>query len=164
MHLLRIAKFHESMEETAIGPWHVAVGETVAAGQILVELITDKSVIELEAPVSGILMAQLAAEKSVVPVGTVIAAIGEAGEPIPDGIDNDNQRLREARHEAWQTPASPAPPPPAPAKPTATVQAAPAARQLAREQGIELADVAAWCGKSLVHLKDVEGYLNAKRS
>lgn len=171
MHLLRIAKFHESMHEAAIGPWRVAVGDTVAVGQPLVELITDKSVIELETPAAGVLLARFAPEKSVVPLGYVIAAIGNPGEPVPEGIDAENQRLRQELAEAVQAavPALPqpeaAPVPPPPAKPSGIApQAAPAARQLARERGIDLAEVAAWCGKSLIHLKDVEGYLNAKRS
>lgn len=171
MHLLRITKFHESMHEAAIGPWRVAVGDTVAAGQPLVELITDKSVIELEAPATGVLLAKFAPEKSVVPLGYVIAAIGNSDERVPEGIAAENQRLRQELSEALQA-AVPAPPrpetAPAPqpsAKPAGTApQAAPAARQLARERGVDLAEVAAWCGKSLIHLKDVEGYLNAKRS
>jgi pyruvate dehydrogenase E2 component (dihydrolipoamide acetyltransferase) len=89
----------------------------------------------------------LAAVKSVLPTGYVVAIIGQAGEAVPD-VAAANARLLEGRtgKKKAAVPAAPAVAPVAPAAPAADpglLRATPAARRLAREKGIDLARVKA---------------------
>src|SRR6266702_6865110 len=61
--------------------WLKQPGATVAKGEPIVEIETDKITVEIEAPASGVLRDVTANEGDVVPVGRTIAVIGEAGAP-----------------------------------------------------------------------------------
>lgn len=72
---ISIPKLGITMEEGTIAEWLVANGESVAAGQPIYVVETDKVESEIEAPVAGVIA--LIGEPGVTyPVGTVIAAIG----------------------------------------------------------------------------------------
>lgn len=158
--VIEIPKLYENMDEATIGPWQIQVGACVDEGDVLLELITDKMVAEFEAPVSGTVLAIYATEKSTVPVGYALCAIGEAGSVPPEvgaenaaklaahsavSLDMDLSILEEKEPE--EKPARP------------TFRAAPAARSAARKLGIDLAEVAAACGREIIHRKDVEDYV-----
>ena len=64
--------------------WLKAEGETVAKGEPLLEIETDKVTVELEAPADGTLAGVRAAEGDEVPVGRAIAFVLAAGESVPD--------------------------------------------------------------------------------
>lgn len=66
------------ISEATIIKWMKAVGDRVEKDEIIVEVETAKSVVEVEAPVSGTLTAILFEEDEVVEVGTEIATIEEA--------------------------------------------------------------------------------------
>jgi len=72
-----------AMEEGTIVKWLKAEGEPVEKGEPLLEILTDKVNMEIEAQDSGILLKILKREGEVVPVTQVIGYIGEPGE-IPD--------------------------------------------------------------------------------
>ena len=63
--------------------WRKKEGERVGKGEVLLEVETDKAVVEIEAPADGILAGIEAAEGAVVPVGQTIAWIVQAGEAVP---------------------------------------------------------------------------------
>ncbi|MFF0990156.1 dihydrolipoamide acetyltransferase family protein [Kocuria nitroreducens] len=76
----------EGLTEAEILAWRVAPGETVTVNQVLVEIETAKSVVELPSPYAGTVLDLLAAEGSTVEVGTPIIAVvspGESPEPAP---------------------------------------------------------------------------------
>ncbi len=77
-------KMSDHMEEGRIVRWRVSEGQTVEAGQVILEVETDKAVVELEAPASGILKGIRAAEGAWVPVGETIAFVADQGEILPD--------------------------------------------------------------------------------
>jgi len=58
-----------------VGPWHAGVGESVRAGRLLVELVTDKAAFELEAPGTGTLVEIRAERGATVGPGEVLAVI-----------------------------------------------------------------------------------------
>src|SRR5438874_1898260 len=60
--------------------WLKAPGETVAQGEMLMEIETDKATVEIEAPASGVVANVTAQPGDVIPVGQVIAVILAAGE------------------------------------------------------------------------------------
>lgn len=78
----------EGLTEAEIVAWHVAVGDVVEINQIVVEIETAKSIVELPSPYAGEVSAIMVEVGVTVPVGTPIIAIGEpaAGEP-DDGPD-----------------------------------------------------------------------------
>jgi len=77
-------KLGQSEETVTLVRWRKQVGETVAKGDILFEIETDKAVLEVESHYIGTLLKIVAAEGATVPVQTTVAFVGEPGEPVPD--------------------------------------------------------------------------------
>ena len=73
----------QSVEACTIVRWLKQPGDTVASGELLCEIETDKAAFEVESTAAGTLLAQLAAEGEEVPVLSPIAAVGEPGEQAP---------------------------------------------------------------------------------
>ena len=69
-------KMGDAMEEGTLISWHKQDGETVSVGDVIGEIETDKSNVEIEAEEAGVLHLQ-AQPGAVLPVGSVIAVIGE---------------------------------------------------------------------------------------
>jgi pyruvate dehydrogenase E2 component (dihydrolipoamide acetyltransferase) len=67
--------------EAVLQGWTVAVGVPFAAGDVIATIETDKAVVDVEAEIDGVLLRTVAAEGTAVAVGTVIAVLGEVGEP-----------------------------------------------------------------------------------
>jgi pyruvate dehydrogenase E2 component (dihydrolipoamide acetyltransferase) len=118
--------------------WRKQPGDAVKRGDIIAEVETDKGVIEVEVFADGVIERLIVPPGAEVPVGTAMATIREAGgsakvvapQPSPPPV------LRPA--VATAAAASPVPPP----QPTGTrSRASPAARELARTLGIDLATV-----------------------
>lgn len=75
-----LPKVDMDMETGQISRWYAKDGDTVAKGQLLFEIETDKAAMEVDAPASGILADISAAEGTVVPVGQAVAWIYAEGE------------------------------------------------------------------------------------
>jgi 2-oxoisovalerate dehydrogenase E2 component (dihydrolipoyl transacylase) len=74
----------EGLTEAEIVQWRVKVGDTVAINDVLVEIETAKSLVELPSPFAGVIVALLAAEGETVPVGKAIIQVdSESGVPAP---------------------------------------------------------------------------------
>ncbi|GLK10516.1 dihydrolipoamide acetyltransferase family protein [Streptosporangium carneum] len=157
----------EGLTEADIVVWRVAVGDTVTVNQIIVDIETAKSVVELPSPYAGEVVELLAAEGQVVAVGSPIIAIrtadaqaaapaapaeGEAGGPEPKLLvgygARDAGRSRRRRGAAPSGAAAPAVTPPAapavtpPAAPSRDrPRAKPPVRKLAKVLGVDLAAV-----------------------
>jgi 2-oxoisovalerate dehydrogenase E2 component (dihydrolipoyl transacylase) len=67
----------EGLTEAEIVTWRVKEGDTVAINEILVEIETAKSLVELPSPFAGVVQSLMVSEGETVPVGTPIIAIGE---------------------------------------------------------------------------------------
>src|ERR1043165_6250134 len=72
-----------TMEEGRLVEWKKNEGDAVAQGDVLAEVETDKAVMELVARASGTLIKQAVAAGATVPVASVVAWIGNAGEAVP---------------------------------------------------------------------------------
>ena len=70
----------EGLGEGEIVRWHAAPGEAVKADQVLVDVETDKAVVEIPAPVSGVLKIQGGQPGDVIPVGGRLAVLESDGE------------------------------------------------------------------------------------
>ena len=73
-----------TVESVVLLKWLKQVGEVVKRGEPLCEVQTDKANTELESVAKGTLLKQVVAENTEIPVGTVIAYIGEPGENVPE--------------------------------------------------------------------------------
>ena len=121
-----------NMEDGLLVGWLVKEGDTVEAGQPLVEVETAKIQSELETPVSGVVAHIMAAAGSTVDVGAIVAVIGEPGEDVPRPSTAKPQRpARRGRAAAGPRSSDGAGRP-------ATAQVTPVARRLARQHGVEL--------------------------
>ena len=134
----------EMAQETGkIISWLKKEGDAITKGQPLLEVETDKAVVEIEAAADGILAGVKSKEGAVVPVGAVIAWIVAPGEKPPAETSTP---VQSGRTMTGTTPAkaaaSVAPPPAAPsAVATGSVQISPKARRLAKEHGVDITRV-----------------------
>jgi len=71
-----------SVEEVVLLEWRVAAGDTVAEGDILCEVETDKATMEVESTAGGTVLKLLADAGDTVPVKTPIVVVGTTGEDI----------------------------------------------------------------------------------
>ena len=135
---IKTPTFAESISEGTVAVWHKQVGDPVKRDDVLVDIETDKVVIEIFAPADGVLTEILKEEGEVVEseelLGRLEPSVGVREGPAP--------RTKEEGAVADVTPEAP----PAPAAQDASsiqdVAASPAARKLAAEQGIALAGIA----------------------
>ena len=72
-----LPKWGLTMEDGTIVAWHVEVGDTVAEGELIAEVETEKVENELVAPTAGVIAKILVEEDDTVDVGAVLAIIAE---------------------------------------------------------------------------------------
>jgi len=133
-----------TMEEGTLAKWHVKKGDTVASGDILAEIETDKATMEFEAVDEGTIGKILIAEGSEgVKVNAVIAVLLEDGESADDiGAAAPVAAASAPAAEAAPAVAAAAPvsaAPAAPAKDGTRIFASPLARRIAADKGVDLA-------------------------
>jgi pyruvate dehydrogenase E2 component (dihydrolipoamide acetyltransferase) len=160
-------RLSDSMEEGTVLKWLKSVGDEVAVGDELVEIETDKANMVYEADTAGTLTEVIAGEGDTLPIGEVIARVGDASEVKSDGgapqeeaapAEGEAEAEREPaeaepagrRQEAAAEPkdaapvaeaATEAPSAPAPAQAASgdgRVKASPLARRIARDKGLDL--------------------------
>ena len=159
-------KLSDAMVEGRLLQWLKKEGDRVAGGDVLASIETDKAEIELEAFGSGVLRKVLVGEGQTVPVGQMLAVIAEPDEDISGLLGAAPAAA------AVGAPAAPkaevpkaAPPAPAPALAAAPpaeagwVAASPIARRMARDAGIDLAQVKGSGPGNRILERDVEAYL-----
>ncbi len=123
--------------------WRKKEGDRVSKGEPLLEIETDKAVVEVEAPADGILAGIKASEGDEIPVGQTIAWIVGTGEQPPaDGASTAPPSARAGSH-AKSVDAKSAPTSSSPAKgATSALKISPKARRLAKELGVDLSALA----------------------
>jgi pyruvate dehydrogenase E2 component (dihydrolipoamide acetyltransferase) len=120
--------------------WRKKEGDHVSKGEPLLEVETDKAVIEVEAPADGLLMGIQASLGADIPVGQTIAWIVAPGEALPaeSGVPTPTARRGIARKtKALPTPAHAG----GSSAPGSRVKISPKARRLAKELSVDLAAV-----------------------
>ena len=127
---VKVPQLSESVAEATLVSWHKKAGEAVSRDENLIDIETDKVVLELPAPDGGVLVEIIKGDGETVVSGEVIAKIdtaAKAGAVAPKA---------EAPKAAAAAPA------PAAAAPSAAGVAMPAARKILDEKGMSAADVA----------------------
>ena len=129
-------RLSDSMEEGTILKWLVEPGATVKRGQELVEIETDKATMTYEADADGA-VELVAAEGDTLPIGALIARIGEGSATPPAPSAGNGAAVEKPAPVPVPVPAPSAS---APSEPLGDrPKASPLARRLAREQNVDLA-------------------------
>lgn len=147
MHRLKLPRFGQTMEQGTITAWHVAEGDAFDEGDLLYEVESEKSEIEVEAKAPGTVAKLVVAEGDVAEVGDLLAVIADPDEELTDGQisdaiedgagapteasdggDGDGDSDGEGRASRDR-------------RPTGGVKAMPRAKRAAQELGVDLRDV-----------------------
>src|SRR4030042_1707160 len=72
-----------TMEAGTVLQWRKRVGDAVRRDEVLLEIETDKTAVEVTSDAEGVLLAIVVPEGEEVPVGTVLGWVGQAGEVVP---------------------------------------------------------------------------------
>jgi 2-oxoglutarate dehydrogenase E2 component (dihydrolipoamide succinyltransferase) len=126
---VKVPTLSESVSEATLVSWHKKVGQAVKRDENLIDLETDKVVMELPAPADGVLISIAKADGSTVVTGEVIATIDTEGKASVDVA-------------AAAAPANAAPVAAAPAAAVPAMAMSPAAAKIAAENNVSAADVA----------------------
>ncbi|MGT2755892.1 dihydrolipoamide acetyltransferase [Streptococcus ovuberis] len=161
-------KLGVDMQEGEIIEWKKQEGDMVNEGDILLEIMSDKTNMELEAEDSGILIKIVRGDGETVPVTEVIGYLGAEGETVETAsqvVADPSPSISDApvtTTEEAETPAAVAPAPATVKRPAGEkVRATPAARKAARDLGIDLDLVPGTGANGRVHKDDVENFKGA---
>ena len=122
---VKVPQLSESVAEATLLAWHKKQGEAVKRDENLIDIETDKVVLELPAPVDGVLVSILKGDKGTVVAGEVIARIDTEGKATAVALKKE-----EVKEEAKEKP-----------KPPSYPAVMPAAQELAANKGIDTAQI-----------------------
>ncbi|MBU0621147.1 MAG: 2-oxoglutarate dehydrogenase complex dihydrolipoyllysine-residue succinyltransferase [Gammaproteobacteria bacterium] len=150
---VKVPQLSESVSEATLLTWHKKVGEAVSEGENLIDIETDKVVLELPAIKSGVLAKIIKADGTKVASEEVIAQIDTEGV---------------ATVAATSAVAAPAPVPPPSASPNKVssqpAAVSPSARKLAHAHDVDAASVQGSGKKGMVTKEDVQGAVQQSNS
>jgi pyruvate dehydrogenase E2 component (dihydrolipoamide acetyltransferase) len=121
--------------------WRKQEGDRVSKGEPLLEIETDKAVVEIEAPADGILAGIKAAAGADIPVGQTIAWIVAPGEEPPLETASSAPAARGGSHAKAESSPHAGPSDASPQAPPSDIKISPKARRLAKELGIDLSTI-----------------------
>jgi pyruvate dehydrogenase E2 component (dihydrolipoamide acetyltransferase) len=168
----------QTTDEMLIVEWLKAEGDAVAAEEPLLRVQTDKATLEVESITAGTLLAILCPAGETVQAGTAIACVGQPGEEVMIAADSwppssttsfhdgglvsetpattgEGRGLSSPRGQTGEPDSQPAPS----TIPEGKCLASPAARQLAREHGIDLAAVSGSGPEGRIETRDVRALI-----
>jgi 2-oxoisovalerate dehydrogenase E2 component (dihydrolipoyl transacylase) len=173
----RLPDIGEGIAEAEIVAWHVKIGDKVSEDQQVADMMTDKATVEMESPVTGIVVELAGEVGDQVAIGSALMVIEVEGEdaaetPVEVQVEAETPGVEEVAEAETPSPprgegeSSPSPAPAAPAPlpsplPEESAQkhvlASPAVRARAKDLGIDLAVVKA-DGNHVRHA-DLDAYL-----
>ncbi len=159
---IEMPKLSDTMEEGVIAKWNVKEGDTVEAGDIIAEVETDKATMDVEVFDAGTILKIVPGEGDAVPLGGIIAIIGEAGEDIsalleggateaPQKEEKQEVAVEEQKEETTSTPQ-------AASSENGRVKASPLAKKIAADKGIDLTGMSGSGPEGRIIKKDVEDF------
>ncbi len=177
LYKFRLPDIGEGIAEAEIVAWHVKVGDRIEEDANLADMMTDKATVEMESPVSGVVVEIAGEVGDMIPIGSTLAVIEVEGEAeaapeveakVEERIDAETPDV-ETVAEVVSAPAAPEPkaepveatkpvPAPAPTLVDHKVLASPAVRSRAADLGIDLSHVKPSEDGRLRHA-DLDAYL-----
>jgi pyruvate dehydrogenase E2 component (dihydrolipoamide acetyltransferase) len=158
-----IPKIGLVMDTVTVTRWLKSVGDAVNAGDVLLEVESEKSVVEIEAAATGRLAQILVQADQSATVGDKVAWIDSADEQRPPVMDESGQKI--ATSSARSSAGHPSAPPATRESSAADrILSTPAARRVAVERGLDLRDMAGTGPGGRIQLKDVEGAAGPRAS
>jgi pyruvate dehydrogenase E2 component (dihydrolipoamide acetyltransferase) len=172
----------EGLTEGEVLAWHVKPGDPVRDGQIIVEVETAKAAVELPCPFDGVVAELHASEGDVVPVGAPLLTVHAAEETAEDterravlvGYGSKasavtrrrrvNAPVRAANGETGEATANGAAPVKVASTPNGSTRAKPPVRKLAKDLGVDLAQLAGSGPDGVITRDDVQGALEVRRA
>lgn len=150
----------EMAQETGkLVSWLKKEGERVSKGELLLEVETDKAVMEIESPGDGVLVSISAQPGAEIQVGKTIAWIVQPGEKPPV----EAERTVSGRRLTAEAPASASKVPESPVA-SAEIRVSPKARRLARELGVDLATLSGTGPEGEILAEDVNRAVESPRA
>ena len=141
--------------------WRKKEGDAIAKGEPLLDVETDKAVVEIESPADGLLAGVKAQAGDVIPVGQTIAWIVNPGEKPPEeeaaAASGRRMDSKPAPAAAAAANASAA----APAAAASSTRISPKARRLAREHGVDVSRVRGTGGEGEILAEDILAFVAA---
>lgn len=189
---VEMPKMSDTMEEGVLVAWLANEGDPVASGDVVAQVETDKATMDLEVYDDGVLLKRVVDEGASVPIGGLIAILGDEGEDVSDILakygngeekaaaaepedeqaaapsgDGSAEALPEAvpegyGHEGQQPEPAPAPAPAQASADGGRVKASPLARRMASEGGLDLAGLRGSGPEGRIVKRDVEAALEGK--
>ena len=145
---VEIPKLTLTMEEATIVKWLKQEGERVEKDELLFEVETDKTVVEVPSPTRG-LVKKILVRAGAVAVGTTVAWIGETADHIPNVAESKASKSLEGTVSARTTL-------PSRSEELSSARATPAARRRARELGVKVESLVGTGPEGRVTQEDVE--------
>ena len=181
---IEMPKLSDTMEEGVIAKWNVKEGDKVESGDIIAEVETDKATMEVEVFDSGTILKLLVEEGQSIPLGGLMAIIGEEGEDISDLLDSAGSASEDGDEEPEKKKDedSKKPEKKETAKEAGDVQengesaqttvesedgrikASPLAKKMAEDRGISLKDVDGSGPEGRIIRKDIENFKAPSKS
>ena len=151
---VKLASLGVAITEGTILRWLKKEGETVSRGEALAEVETEKVSFEIVAPESGILLKILYEEKTTAKVDSTVAFIGAPGEDLSAYLQQENEKkgAREGKSALRESGV----------KKGGEAKAFPAAKMLAKQHGVDLADVIGTGPGGQITKEDVARYISPK--
>lgn len=156
-------KLNLTMEEGVIVEWGKKVGDAVKADEVLCSIETEKSVVEMESPTSGVLLKVWGEIGERYSIKTPIALIGQPDEDVSALIEQVDKKLGETPTEESKdkTPiiASQVAP-----EARIKVKMLPKVRNLVKELGVDVASLVAYCGDRKITEEEVLAFKKTAQS
>ncbi len=176
-------KMGDAMEEGILVEWTKKEGDSVNSGDVIGSIQTDKAIVELTAPASGVLSGILVKDGETVPVGANLAAILSKGESLPEGWGSDGkttampqgkqedskakaEQPSEATQRAQQETAAAVvatKEKPISSKASDRVFASPLAKRLAEDAGLDLSEISGTGPQGRIIERDVKAALSGEK-
>ena len=147
---ITVPELGESVIGATVGEWHKQEGDTVAVGELIVELETDKVDVEVAAETAGVLTSIRQPSGADVEIGDVLAEIN----PDETAVANGHSTPPPATESAAPTSEPPQ------QKQESGVKISPVAQRIAEEKGVDITQIRGSGTNGRITRQDVEDFLN----
>jgi pyruvate dehydrogenase E2 component (dihydrolipoamide acetyltransferase) len=171
--VVTMPRLSDTMTEGTVASWLKKVGDKVEEGDILAEIETDKATMEFESFYEGTLLHIGINEGESAPVDSLLAIVGNAGTDVSAVVEAHkngslsaaapSEKKEEKKEEKQETPATTTETTQTVSTSGGRIFASPLAKKIAKDKGINLADVKGSGENGRIVKKDVENYTPAAK-